>query len=191
MGSVELGSMAPIQVVQAQSQVAAAEQALLNAQVQWRSAELGLKSLLIGGADDPLLLQTINPTGVPTLQEQAVDIDAALQVALRERADLRQQRQQLAISELELDVSQDGRLPTLDLVASYSLQGVGGTLLRLDVDDSPGATFAGLRAGSCQTESAEDDEASDGGDRHGGSFRVSLVQRRRGARTSRDRYSCC
>jgi len=125
---VQLGSMAPIQVVQAQSQVAAAEQALLNAQVQWRNAELGLKSLLIGGADDPLLGQTINPSELPTLAEQAVDIDAALQVALRERADLRQQRQELAISELELDVAADGRLPSLDLVASYSLQGVGGTL---------------------------------------------------------------
>lgn len=125
---VQLGSMAPIQVVQAQSQVAAAEQALLNAQVQWRNAELALKSLLIGGADDPLLAQTINPSELPTLQEQAVDINEALQVALRERADLRQQRQQLAISELELDVSNDARLPSLDLVASYSLQGVGGTL---------------------------------------------------------------
>lgn len=125
---VQLGSMAQIQVVQAESQVAAAEQALLNAEVQWRNAELALKSILIDGAADPLLSQTINPTELPTLSEQAVDIQAALEVALRERADLRQQRQQLAITELELDVTNDQRLPDLNLTASYSLQGVGGNL---------------------------------------------------------------
>lgn len=125
---VRLGSMAQIQVVQAQSQVAAAEQSLLNAQVQWRNAELSLKSLLISGADDPLLTQTINPSDLPTLRAQAVDIGAAIQVALGERADLRQQRNQLEISALELDVTNNGRLPSVDLIAAYSLQGVGGNV---------------------------------------------------------------
>jgi len=129
---VQLGSMAQIQVIQAQSQVAAAEQALLNAEVQWRNAELGLKSLLISGADDPLLGQTINPSDTPTLREQAVDIAAAIEVALRERTDLRQQRQQLLASELDLAVTNNSSLPTLNLVAGYSLQGVGGNLFDRD-----------------------------------------------------------
>ena len=123
---VQLGSMAQIQVIQAESQVAAAEQALLNAEVQWRNAELGFKSLLISGADDALLGQTINPAELPTLREQAVDIAAAIEIALRERTDLRQQRQQLQVSELDLDVTRDSRLPDLNLTAAYSLQGVGG-----------------------------------------------------------------
>ena len=118
--------MAQIQVIQARSQVAAAEQSLLNAQVQWRNAELGLKSLLIGGADDPLLIQTINPSELPTLRAQAVDIGAALQVALEQRADLRQQRHQLEMSALDLEVTRDGRLPNLDMTAAYSVQGTGG-----------------------------------------------------------------
>lgn len=125
---VRLGSMAQIQVVQAESQVAAAEQALLNAEVGWRNAELALKSLLISGPDDPLLSQTINPTELPTLRTQSVDIQAAIDRALEQRMDLRQQRRQLDIAELELDVTREGRLPTLDLVASYSLQGVGGNV---------------------------------------------------------------
>jgi outer membrane protein len=123
---VQLGSMAQIQVIQARSQVAAGQQALLNAEVQWRSAELGLKSLLISGADDPLLSQTINPSELPTLRAQAVDIALALEIALGERADLRQQRHQLEISNLDLEVTSDSRLPDLDLTASYSVQGVGG-----------------------------------------------------------------
>lgn len=125
---VRLGSMAQIQIVQAESQVAAAEQALLNAQVQWRNAELALKSLLISGSDDPLLGQTISPSELPTLRAQAVDIAEAIEVALGERTDLRQQRQELQISALELDVTRQARLPTLDLTAAYSLQGVGGNV---------------------------------------------------------------
>jgi outer membrane protein TolC len=101
---------------------------LLNAEVQWRNAELALKSLMLAGADDPLLGQTINPTELPTLREQAVDIQEAIEVALRERTDLRQQRQGLEISQLELEVTNNSRLPSVDLTASYELAGVGGNV---------------------------------------------------------------
>ena len=129
---VELGSMPEIQVVQAEAQVASAEQAHLNAVVQWRNQELALKRLLIGGADDPLLGQTINPTDPPTFQPQTVDIAAAIEVALRERTDVRQQREQRRISELDLEVTRDNSRPQLDLTAGYSLQGVGGDLFQRD-----------------------------------------------------------
>ena len=85
--------MAQIQVIQAEAQVASAEQALLNAEVQWRSQELAFKSLLITGADDPLLYQTVNPVGFPSIEEgEGVDIEAAIQIALSERTDIQQQR---------------------------------------------------------------------------------------------------
>jgi outer membrane protein TolC len=124
---VQLGTMAEIQVVQAESQVASAEQALLNAEVLWRNQELAFKLLLIGGADDPLLGQTVNPVDVPVALQQAVDIQAAIEIALRERTDIRQQLQQRRISELDLEVTENSRLPEFNLTASYSLLGVGGT----------------------------------------------------------------
>jgi outer membrane protein TolC len=125
---VRLGTMAPIQVVQAEAQVASAEQLLLNAEIQWRNQELVFKSLLISGADDPLLGQTINPTDLPTIQEQAVDLEVAIERALEQRTDIRQLRQEQRISELELDVTKDITRPELNLTAGYSLQGVGGNL---------------------------------------------------------------
>jgi outer membrane protein TolC len=120
--------MAQIQVIQAEAQVAGAEQALLNAEVLWRNQELALKRLLISGADDPLLGQTVNPVDLPAVQEVEVDIEAALDVALRERTDIRQQREQQRISELDLEVTRDNLKPELNLTAGYSLQGVGGNL---------------------------------------------------------------
>lgn len=124
---VRLGTMAQIQVIQAEAQVASAQQALLNAEIQWRNQELAFKSLLIGGAGDPLLYQTINPVDLPTVQDQEVDIQAAVERALAERADIRQLREERRIAEIDLEVTEDSRLPDLNLTASYSLLGVGGT----------------------------------------------------------------
>jgi len=125
---VQLGRMTELQLVQAEAQVASAEQTLLNAEIQWRNQEFAFKQLLLGGADDPLLQQAVNPTDQPSLVQQEIDIDGAIDLALRERADIRQQRQQREISELNLDVTKSNALPDLSLTAGYSLQGVGGNL---------------------------------------------------------------
>jgi len=129
---VSLGTMSELQVVQAESQVAAAEQALLNAEVQWRNQELAFKSLLVGGADDPLFEQTVNPIDLPVIQEEEIDIQAAIDTALEERTDIRQQRRQRQVSQLDLAVVENNVLPDLNLTAGYSLQGVGGDLYARD-----------------------------------------------------------
>ena len=123
---VRLGRMTELQLVQAEAQVAGAEQSVLNAEIQWRNQEFAFKRLLLSGADDPLLTQVINPTDGPTLVTQDVDIEAATQAALTQRADIRQQRQQREISLINFDVTKSNRLPDLNLTAAYSLQGVGG-----------------------------------------------------------------
>ncbi len=123
---VQLGTMADLQVVQAEAQVSSAEQSLLNAQMQWRNQELIFKQLLVSSAADPLMAQTLNPVGLPVLVQQVVDIDGAISTALNQRADLRQTRQQRDISELDIAVTRNNVRPDLSLTAAYSVQGVGG-----------------------------------------------------------------
>jgi outer membrane protein TolC len=125
---VRLGRMTTSQMLQAAAQVATAQQALLNAQVQWHTQDLNFKSLLVSGPTDPLLSDIINPTDRPTETQQNVDIQAAIQVALQDRTDIREQRQQRDISQVNLEVSKSNTLPTLNLSAGYSLSGVGGNL---------------------------------------------------------------
>lgn len=125
---VRLGTMSELQVVQAEAQVASAEQALLNAEIQWRNQELNMKRLLVSGPDDSLLQQTLNPVDLPSLEEQTVDIEAAIERALEGRTDIQRQRQQRQISELNIEVTRDNLRPQLNLSAGYSLQGVGGDL---------------------------------------------------------------
>jgi outer membrane protein TolC len=125
---VQTGTMAANDLLQAEAQVATAEQALLNAEIQWRNQELTFKRLLVSGSTDPLFGQTINPVDLPIFEEVTVDIEEAIEVALFSRTDIQQQRYQQEISEMNLRVTRQSTLPNLSLSASYSLQGVGGNL---------------------------------------------------------------
>ncbi|MEX2529340.1 MAG: TolC family protein [Gemmatimonadota bacterium] len=123
---VQAGTMVEMELAQAEAQVASAEQALLNAEIQWRSQELNFKRLLVGGMDDPLFAYAINPTDTPVYELQEVDIEAALATALEQRPELLQQQRQRRISEMNLEVTEENARPDLNLSASYSVQGVGG-----------------------------------------------------------------
>ncbi len=125
---VELGTMVEMDLAQAEAQVASAEQALLNAEVQWRNQELEFKRLLVGGSDDPLFQQAVNPVDLPEFDQVEVDIQAAIHEALRNRPDLEALRHQREISEMNLEVTEENRRPDLNLSLSYSLEGVGGDL---------------------------------------------------------------
>jgi outer membrane protein TolC len=129
---LQAGQGTPYQVTQAEAQVASAEQSLLNAEIQWTNAELAFKQLLLDGASDELLGQRIIPTDLPTVVDQQVDLDGAIDRALATRLDLQQARRQVDISEVNLDVTESNALPDLSLSASYSLQGVGGDRFERD-----------------------------------------------------------
>jgi outer membrane protein TolC len=85
---VEVGTMAPIDVVQAQSQAATARQNLAAAQQTMRTAELVLKRLIVSGTEDPNWSVTLDPVDRPEFAPQAIDLEAALRNALSQRTDL-------------------------------------------------------------------------------------------------------
>ncbi len=120
---VEIGTLAPIETTTSETQVANAEQALLNAQIQWRTAELNIKRLLAAGPDDEVYRATINPIETAALTIQSVDIPGAVQRAIAERTDLTQARRNLEISRLNLEVSSNLTKPQLDLQSSYAVRG--------------------------------------------------------------------
>src|ERR1700740_1061967 len=80
--------MAPIDVVQAQSQAATARQNLVGAQSTMRTAGLGLKRLIVGGTSDPNWNVRLDPVDRPDFTPQTFDIEAAVRRALSERTDL-------------------------------------------------------------------------------------------------------
>ncbi|MBA2303262.1 MAG: TolC family protein, partial [Acidobacteria bacterium] len=85
---VEIGTMAPIDVVQAQAEEANRRQQLVTAQATLRNNELALKRLIVGGTEDELWRATINPVDRPTVTAQPLDLEQAVKVALSKRTDL-------------------------------------------------------------------------------------------------------
>ncbi len=124
---VEVGTMAPIDVVQAQAEAATRRQALAQAEATWRTAELSLKRLVVGGTDDPLWTAQLNPVDRPAFQRASFDVQTAVRSALDQRTDLLQARRQMEMADLNIDLFHNQTLPALDLVASYGAQGLGGT----------------------------------------------------------------
>ena len=124
---VEIGTMAPIDVVQAQAEEATRRQTLVQTQAARRTAELVLKRLIVDGTTDELWPATINPVDVPTIVEEPVDLQAAVGNALQSRVDLKRAHKQLDSNALSLVNLKNQTLPALDLTASYALRGLGGT----------------------------------------------------------------
>ncbi len=126
---VAVGTLAPIDIVQAQSEAATRRQTLAQAQQALRTAELSLKSLIVDGTQDELWTVELNPVDQPELSQPPIDIEGAVRTALDQRTDLARANRQQEINQLNVRGLRNNTLPALDLVAAYQLQGQGGDFL--------------------------------------------------------------
>jgi outer membrane protein TolC len=126
---VQVGTMAPIDVVTAQSQAATQRQNLVAAVGTLRTNELALKRLVVGGTQDPLWSSTIDPVDRPDFRPEAIDLEAAVRRALNERTDLQIAKKNVDANAVTLRYLSNQLLPQADLVATFGTLGVGGTTL--------------------------------------------------------------
>jgi len=129
---VEIGTMAPIDVVQAQSEQATRRQALVTAQATKRTAELALKRLIVSGTQDPNWIAEIDPTDRPDFRAEPIDIEAAVRRALSERTDLEIAKKNVDTNDVTLKYLVNQMRPQVDLQASYGFAGIGGPFQRRD-----------------------------------------------------------
>jgi outer membrane protein len=126
---VEIGSLAPIEVVRAQSTVATNQQAVTAAQTNLQLQQLLMKNALTRTLKDPSLATAeVIPTStmdVPA-QEPVVPTEDLINEALRHRAELVESRIDLNSRELSNKAVRSSLLPTLDLFAYYGGTGLGG-----------------------------------------------------------------
>jgi outer membrane protein TolC len=124
---VEVGTMAPIDVVQAQAEEATRRQTVAQARATHRTSELALKRLIVSGTDDPLWTAVIDPADRPSFTPVIPDVEGAVKRALDVRTDLQQSRRTVQANDVTLRNLVDQQLPALDFTASYGLAGIGGT----------------------------------------------------------------
>jgi outer membrane protein TolC len=123
---VEIGTMAPIDVVQAEAEAATRRQTLAQVEATSRTAELALKRLVVSGTEDPIFRASLVPTDRPDFRPERVDIEGAVRRALENRTDLDQARKQLQANDVAVNGLSNAVLPALDLGLNYGLSGLGG-----------------------------------------------------------------
>lgn len=135
---VEVGTMAPIDIVEAEAEVARQEEAVIIRQGQIEAAEDILRTMILNPSQPDFWTTRLEPSDQPTLTEQPVDVDGAIRNALTNRTDLVELRKQLESVDLDIKYNQSQKLPAIDLTAAYGLTGVGGTQYRYGPDPGDG-----------------------------------------------------
>ncbi len=136
---VEVGTMAPIDVVGAEAEVARNEESAIIAAAQIDEAEDALRTLIFDPKSADFWTMDLDLADAPQLPTARTDVDVegAVRTALEKRTDLIQARKQLEITQINLDLAKDVTRPQVDALVSYGLNAIGGNQTVLNPDDDP------------------------------------------------------
>jgi outer membrane protein len=142
---VEIGTLAPIEIVRAEAELAASQQAFVQAQSQLLQQETLIKNALSknGVASPSIADARIVPTDhitVPT-DEPVIPVQDLIAQALDKRPELAQTRIQVDNTKLNLKGDRNALLPSLDLVANLQNNGLAGQINPLPI---PGVAGSGI-----------------------------------------------
>ena len=129
---VEIGTLAPLEITRAESEVASAKGALINAQTLALQQETVLKQLIFRNVMDSRLTGlSVVPTDKPNenLEVPEVTLESAVAEATNARPDVKQAVVNLDSSKIVVRATRNQLLPYLTLNAQYGSQGLGGNQL--------------------------------------------------------------
>ncbi len=124
---VEEGQLAPIDIVAAETQVANLELAVYDALEVVNRAENTLKNLIAENKNDTLWAESLVPTDSVELDAPRTTLPEAVTLALQNRPEIQLNDVQKDINEIDQRFLRDQTKPQIDLVASYSAAGIGGS----------------------------------------------------------------
>jgi len=125
---VAKGVLAPIDVVAATAQIATFEQAVYAAQEIVTRAENTLKTLLLADRTNPEWSRAITPVSPISLEPPQVSLELALGEALKNRQEITQLQTNAEINKINEEYFRDQTKPQIDLIGSYTSQGLAGTV---------------------------------------------------------------
>jgi outer membrane protein len=135
---MQIGTMAPLDVIDAQSQLATDQQALVQAQTVQL---LDQTNLLVDITKDPLAAPLQGVEIVPTTPIYSpaptdISLDQAVQQAMRNRPEIEQAELNLKNAGIEVKATKNGLLPQLSIYGEYQAQGLGGIEKKSDTTTS-------------------------------------------------------
>jgi outer membrane protein len=126
---VQIGTMAPIDIVEAQSEVARNEETVIVAEAAIKQAEDRLRALIFDPATPDFWTVSIEPSDAMPFTAQTVDVDGAVRRALANRTDVQISKNALARNDISIRYYRNQVLPDVNATATYRSNAVGGVFL--------------------------------------------------------------
>ena len=121
------GSLAQVQIVEAQAELERRKGDLLLAMDEVNRAENVFKQLILPDRSDPMWKENLKPSDVAELRVVEMPLPDALQRALSSRPELEQLNLQAKANKIDNSFFESQAKPQLDLVANYLSTGLAGT----------------------------------------------------------------
>jgi outer membrane protein TolC len=126
---VQIGTMAPIDIVEAQSEVARNEESVIVAESDIKQAEDRLRALVFDPNTPDFWTTVLEPTDVMPFQPYAVDVEGAVRHALSTRTDVKLAQNTIEQNEVNVKYSRGQTLPEVNANLNYQSNAAGGTIL--------------------------------------------------------------
>jgi outer membrane protein len=126
---VEIGTVAPINIVQDEAEVAQREEAVIVAEAAIGQSEDRLRALVFDPNTPEFWNMRIEPVDPVPFQVQTVDVDAAIRRALGERTDIAQTKKTLERTSLTERFYRNQTMPDVNVRLDYNATGLAGSQL--------------------------------------------------------------
>ncbi|HLQ78665.1 MAG TPA: TolC family protein [Terriglobia bacterium] len=126
---VEIGTMARIDVVQTRLDVATRNDVVVGATGTVTQSQDQIKKLISDSKDPAMFLINLKPmeSPKPPVASDIPSLPEAIATALENRPEIRQALLDLKNKEMDVEYTKNQKMPVLDLNASYTQNGTGGT----------------------------------------------------------------
>lgn len=135
---VEQGTIAPVEILEAETQVTNFEQQVYAAQQDVTRAENTLKTLLLPDSNNELWKQAIVPSTPVNVEPPKITVEEAIAEARVNRPELDLLKNSKEINKINTEYFKDQTKPKIDLVGSFTSNGLAGT----ELTNSGGLTAA-------------------------------------------------
>lgn len=123
---IDAGTLAPIEIYQAEAEVALRKQEVIVAKAQVKAAEDKIKAALNLYEDEKYWNIIVIPTDSPISEKIQPDLSESIQTAFENRPDFKQAELNIQASNIQVKYSKNQTLPRIDLIGTIGTNGLAG-----------------------------------------------------------------